>query len=428
MYRICRPIISLDRYWFLQSANGNNDDGFSLVFRSYDRLKCEEMTTSTRNSFCITNGVGDGDNDDDEEDDDDDDNNNLCQNDAENSTNMVDDFIELLVVHSEEMVEVDVNGMLNGSQRQPQQQHNEISHDLVATVDEITPSSSPAPTWPTPQLYSPFQCLKEEKSPTAHRRLANHQPTHQTGFDHDHEKDASESFDAAATATIIKQEPKEIVAFSNAYEDDILEFPEDQQVTWVYDDSAKEETMVEDECDIVYKCESCANTYENETLFQSHNCEGGGGDEIVVQVGDGGDGVGVAAVRGRTVFQCDVCDRVFKSKFVFKLHYAQHKKSNICQLCNACFLDSQDLQAHFHRAHSSADCHLDDSATATAGAVYEEVLADSEKQCDVCGKITDNLKQHKLYHAIKELEYCKAENKKFLKKWFYCQVSVDMWY
>ncbi|XP_065219966.1 zinc finger protein 888-like isoform X2 [Planococcus citri] len=404
-----------------QKQKRSSGEDFIEKCRSYTTLRCDELPSSTGDQSCILNGNEDGDTI-----------ISFDQNERENNTTaVVDDFIELLVVHPEEMVDVDVNGMLESSPHfvdVNQQNKMAMANEATTTIDQIRPSPAPLlssssiSSKPDKSQWQPTTC--DQTGITVIEGLdnvasSNDQQTllvidSQSYMDED-EDDGDDAFDDDTMAAI-KEEPKEIAFTTDEFDEEILELQEDHQVTWVYDDSPKEDG---EECEIVYKCGSCGNTYQNEALFQSHNCEGSGDDygsaEIVVQIRGNydNDGGGVVS-KNKTMFQCDICNRIFKSKLVFKLHYAQHKKPNVCQLCNACFLDPEDLQNHLNQAHPGANYNLDDSA------VYEEVI-DSEKQCDVCGKITDNLKQHKLYHAIKELEYCKAENKKYLKKWFFCQ-------
>lgn len=280
------------------------------------------------------------------------------------------------------MDEMDVNVMLDTSQ-----------NFVAETKNTIT---SVLPSWK--DKYSQMQKNENERNA---EMMAEMPPKKKMRtdtdecdtFNHDMDKVIDRYSD---DDLIIKEEPKEVI-YSHDYDVDkeIIELPE-QHTNWVYDNKE-----INEESDIVYKCASCSNTFKTEALFQSHNCH-----QETVNVNDTAD--------GKNFFHCELCDRVFKSKLVFKLHCSQHKKSTLCQLCNACFLDSEDLLAHLNQVHPYSN--LNDNT-------YEEISASSEKQCDICGKITENLKQHKMYHTIKELEICKAENKKFLKKWFYCQVG-----
>lgn len=337
------------------------------------------------------------------------------QNEQELDT--VDNFIELLVVHPEEMVEMETDIV-------PEMTRNDIFENNKSTA--LSSEKNP---------FKSSICLKKENLKTGDEIEEEESVRNEEMEKEGEEENVAAALIVMTTKTTastkkvdeikpereeertrtrkiaqaernnyqinvadeftIKEEPEDNMLFCDSYiaEDDQVVELQEQHVTWMYDN--KEATN--DECGIVYKCGLCANTYESETSFQSHVCGN--------------------VKKSKNFFHCELCDRVFKSEFVFKLHYGQHKKSTQCQLCNICFLDAEDLLNHLNQVHPYV-------RNADPDDLYEEVIAGSEKQCDVCGKITDNLKQHRLYHAIKELEHCKAENKKFLKKWFYCQVNV----
>jgi hypothetical protein len=188
----------------------------------------------------------------------------------------------------------------------------------------------------------------------------------------------------------------------------IVDSPE-QRGKWVSDaDSA-----------ILFKCSNCEHTFDSEKAFQTHYCveedtvksEKEIFEEYVIDAP-----IAEPPLKIREYY-CNVCNRSYRSPLVFRLHVAQHKNASImCSVCNSCFPDNNSLTNHIHEKHPDRGSHLFD--------IDDESAMSNEKQCDVCGKITDNLKQHKMYHTIKELEYCKERNKKFLKKWFFCHVSI----
>lgn len=294
---------------------------------------------------------------------------------VESSSNVfadLDDFVELLVVHPDEMVDVDLQNILKSE--------NEL--DVDKNSQSVVASS--------PDNYILY--MKEENIIIPNDNIRDDE-----------------------TKTVVKSQIDESIFLEN------YQMNETSEEKW-YQNEYPEEAA------ILYKCSGCGQTFESESLFQSHSCEVD--TDAIYKCSDCDElfdseqsfelhnctaDQDENSSRKMKHFKCDLCNRTFKSELVFKLHVSQHKKSVICHMCDAVLLDENSLLNHIREKHQYWDYEMPDPDEIT--------LNDSEKQCDICGKITDNLKQHKMYHTIKELEYCKEVNKKFLKKWFYCQVS-----
>lgn len=259
----------------------------------------------------------------------------------------VDDIVELLVVHPDELVHVELNSVLK----------DPISLDVEAE------SNSTA--------EHPVLLVKEEAAITL---------------------EPDEGDDAGVEAA--RDDSSEETFFLEKYNvvEDIIELPK-EAASWGQDPHETETV------EVLYECSDCLNTFMSENEYLSHTCP-----SLATQ--------GAAPSQPR-IYECELCDRVFRSHLVYQMHVGQHKNANLCHVCNATFLDHGSLVQHICEDHPQLSADL---------ACLEE-LGEGRKQCDICGKITHNLKQHKMYHTIKELEFCKEKNKRTVKKWFLCKVS-----
>lgn len=262
----------------------------------------------------------------------------------------VNDIVELLVVHPEEMVRVELDDVLKDAAELGVEAKSHLTENVT---------------------NSPILLVKEE-------------------------------------AIVLEQEddveaPREQTEESIFLEKyDVVELPEKGATNLTYESIDKEcrETEV---VEVLYECSVCLNTYVTENDYLAHICPGAAYEEDAASSRKGRD------------YECELCNRAFRSYFVYQMHMSQHKNLNLCHVCNATFLDYGSLVHHICEDHPQLSADL----------VYleEENVAEGRKQCDICGKITNNLKQHKMYHTIKELEFCKEENKRTMKKWFLCKVS-----
>ncbi len=190
----------------------------------------------------------------------------------------------------------------------------------------------------------------------------------------------------------IKEESDSVFLDECDVDGSIIELPI-TEANWTFDGSG--ETLKVD-LDMLHECCVCGNTFNTESLYRSHAC------------------VLDNEPSKRKDFFCNACSLTFKSRLVYHMHIMQHKDVNLCHICNVTFSDASSLTSHNREYHSQAAIDLMN--------MEEEAALQPQIQCDICGKITNNLKQHKIYHTIKELEFCKEENKRSLKKWFLCQV------
>lgn len=265
----------------------------------------------------------------------------------------VNDIVELLVVHPEEMVRVELDDVLKDAAELDE----EVKPDLT---DNVT--------------NSPVLLVKEEEAIV---------------------------LEQVGDVEVPKEQTEESI-FIEKY--DVVELSGKGAASLTYDTVDKEcrETEV---VEVLYECSVCLNTFVSENDYLAHVCPGAAYEEDA------------ASSRKARDYECELCNRVFRSYFVYQMHMSQHKNLNLCHVCNATFLDHGSLVHHICEDHPQLSADL----------VYleEENMTEGRKQCDICGKITNNLKQHKMYHTIKELEFCKEENKRTMKKWFLCMVSFS---